>query len=32
KFALSLTTDEEPASYTQAIMHECWVKAMDDEL
>ncbi|MCH93196.1 retrovirus-related Pol polyprotein from transposon TNT 1-94, partial [Trifolium medium] len=32
KFALSLTADEEPASYNQASMHECWVQAMDVEL
>ncbi|XP_045831491.1 uncharacterized protein LOC123922861 [Trifolium pratense] len=29
KFTLSLTADEEPASYNQASKHDCWVQAMD---
>ncbi|CAJ2656892.1 unnamed protein product [Trifolium pratense] len=32
KFALSLTTDDEPVSYHQASMQECWVEAMNAEL
>ncbi|KAK2390516.1 putative mitochondrial protein [Trifolium repens] len=32
KFALSLSADDEPASYQQASQHDCWVKAMNNEL
>ncbi|CAJ2648060.1 unnamed protein product [Trifolium pratense] len=32
KFALSLTADEEPASYNEASKHDCWVQAMEAEL
>ncbi|GAU24468.1 hypothetical protein TSUD_319450 [Trifolium subterraneum] len=31
-FCLSLLADQEPNNYAQASQHECWVKAMKDEL
>ncbi|PNX70440.1 retrovirus-related Pol polyprotein from transposon TNT 1-94, partial [Trifolium pratense] len=32
KFALSLSADEEPASYNEASKHDCWVQAMEAQL
>ncbi|CAJ2674628.1 unnamed protein product [Trifolium pratense] len=31
-YTLSLLTDTEPSSYTEACKHDCWVKAMQSEL
>jgi hypothetical protein len=31
-YTLSLLTDVEPSSYTEACKHDCWVKAMQSEL
>jgi len=31
-FISSITTNHEPSSYSQAVQHECWKQAMNDEL